>query len=296
MNRKDFIKLLCLFCISLLLCTSLYGKQTIKVLAIGNSFSADALESYLWNLGAAADVEFVIGNAFIGGCSLNRHWDCASGDLSCYSYRKIENGEKKTLSKQTLAFCIKDEKWDVISFQQVSSQSGMYESYFPYLNDLLDYVKAMVSNPKVKYVLHQTWAYAKSPIHKSFVNYDNDQMKMYEAIVDAVWRVAETVGFETVIPSGTAIQNGRSSVIGDNFNRDASHLSYGIGRYTAACTWFEVLTGISVVGNAYKPECITDFQCAVAQNAAHLAVNNPRSISDMSFWNGEESFLKNEIY
>ncbi len=65
---------------------------------------------------------------------------------------KLKTERKKTLSKQTLAYCIKDEKWDVISFQQVSTQSGMYESYFLYLNDLLDYVKAMVPNPKVKYV------------------------------------------------------------------------------------------------------------------------------------------------
>ena len=37
------------------------------------------------------------------------------------------------------------------------------------------------------------------------------------------------------------IQNGRSTALGDTFNRDGYHLELTYGRYTAACTWFETL-------------------------------------------------------
>lgn len=37
-----------------------------------------------------------------------------------------------------------------------------------------------------------------------------------------------------IIPTGTAIQNARTSFVGDHMNRDGYHLDLKIGRYTAA--------------------------------------------------------------
>lgn len=48
------------------------NNDTIKVLAIGNSFSQDAVEQYLHELGEAEGITMIIGNMFIGGCSLER--------------------------------------------------------------------------------------------------------------------------------------------------------------------------------------------------------------------------------
>ncbi|MDE6646879.1 MAG: DUF4886 domain-containing protein, partial [Prevotella sp.] len=42
--------------------------KVIKVLAIGNSFSEDAVEQYLYELAAAQGDSLVIGNAYIPGC------------------------------------------------------------------------------------------------------------------------------------------------------------------------------------------------------------------------------------
>ena len=53
---------------------TLQGK-VIKVLAIGNSFSEDAVEQYLYELAASQGDSLVIGNAYIGGCSLEMHLD-----------------------------------------------------------------------------------------------------------------------------------------------------------------------------------------------------------------------------
>lgn len=103
-------------------------------------------------------------------------------------------------------------------------------------------------------MVHQTWAYATNANHTGFKNYDQNQMKMYTSIVDAVKKAANLVGIKKIIPSGTAIQNARTSFIGDHMNRDGYHLDLTIGRYTAACTWFEALTHQNVTENPYSPE------------------------------------------
>lgn len=258
-------------------------KNTIRVLAIGNSFSQDAVENYLYELADAEDVNLIIGNAHIGGCTLRQHRDYAVGGNANYYFQKIVEGKKENLkSNQTLESCLSDEPWDYISFQQASQNSGLYDTYFPYLDELLTYVKGKVTNPNVKYALHQTWAYAEDSSHSGFVNYNNSQITMYNAIIDATHRVKEAVpDISLIIPAGTAIQNGRTSAIGDNFCRDGYHLDIQIGRYTVACTWFEKITGINVVGNTSKPASLGDFQVSVAQHAAHFAVLEPEEVTQM---------------
>src|SRR5690554_2286254 len=61
----------------------------IKVLAIGNSFSEDALENYLYELAESENIPIVIGNLFIGGASLEQHLNNAQSNAAAYSYRKI---------------------------------------------------------------------------------------------------------------------------------------------------------------------------------------------------------------
>jgi hypothetical protein len=83
--------------------------------------------------------------------------------------------------------------------------------------------------------------------------------------------VLPAVGIKRVIPSGTAIQLARYR-LGDILNRDGFHLSLTIGRYTAACTWCEFLTGRIVDGNNYWPDTISEEEAQVCQLAAHEAM------------------------
>ena len=60
--------------------------KSIKILAIGNSFSVDATE-YLWNMLDDAGIEEVIvGNLYIGGCSLDTHWSNMSNNKNAYTF------------------------------------------------------------------------------------------------------------------------------------------------------------------------------------------------------------------
>ena len=273
-------------CILLLFAGGTYAQQkTVRILAIGNSFSQDAVEQYLHELAEAEGISTIIGNMFIGGCSLERHVKNARDNAPAYAYRKIgTDGKKREKGKMSLEAVLADEAWDYVSLQQASPFSGMYETYEASLPELIEYVKARLPK-KTKLMLHQTWAYASTSKHSGFKNYNCNQLTMYQAIADAVKKAAKANKIKIVIPSGTAIQNARTSFIGDHLNRDGYHLDVKIGRYTAACTWFERIFKHNVVGNPYTPEGLDEARKAVAQKAAHAAVKHPYKVTDLSITN-----------
>ena len=253
----------------------------IRILAIGNSFSEDAIEQNLHELAAADGRQTVIGNMYIGGCPLELHLTNARTDAPAYRYRKIGvDGVMHQIDQMTLAKAIGDEQWDYISLQQASGFSGDYATYTPYLPELIAYVKKLA--PKgCKLIWHQTWAYSKDSDHEHFKFYGNDQMTMYRAIMDASRRAVRDYRFSRIVPSGTAVQNMRTSFIGDNMNRDGYHLNLVYGRYTAACTWYEAIFKRSVVGNAYAPKGLSADIVRAAQEAAHRAVRHPYRVTDL---------------
>jgi hypothetical protein len=227
-------------------------KKTIKILSIGNSFSDDAtqwLGSILLDMG----YDIYLGNLYIGGCSIDTHWANAQSGEKAYDYRTCQWGTWKS-TKQSLEYGIKAQEWDIITVQQVSQNSGMPET-FGNLQNLLDFVNSKKKNPDAKVFWHMTWAYESDSTHSGFVNYNGDQMTMYNAIVNAAKeKILTNNAFTGVIPSGTAVQNLRTSYLGDHITRDGYHLSYDVGRYTAALTWAKLLTGESIDAVDYIPK------------------------------------------
>ncbi|MCR4582571.1 MAG: DUF4886 domain-containing protein [Prevotella sp.] len=243
--------------------------RVIKVLAIGNSFSQDATEQYLYELAIAQGDSLIIGNAYIGGCSIDRHYDNLQTGKADYAYRKVVAGVRSEHKNSDLLSIIRDEQWDIISLQQASPLSGIPTSY-KNLAQLKRLVQSYTTNLHVEFVWHMTWAYAEDYVSNNYKAYDNDQRTMYKAIVSTMQNVLPAVGIQRVIPSGTAIQLGRYAM-GDILNRDGYHLSLTLGRYLAACTWCEFLTGRIVDGNPYHPDTITDEEAMMCQQAAHEA-------------------------
>ncbi|MNK19569.1 hypothetical protein D3C87_377910 [compost metagenome] len=253
--------------------------SVIKILAIGNSFSDDAIEHYLYGLAKAGGYKVIIGNLYIGGAPLDLHLKNAQGNLDAYEYRKTDlDGKKERFTKTSLAKALADENWNFISFQQASPKSGLFETYVEPLPLLFNYVKEKATNPKVKYVWHQTWAYAQNSTHNGFASYNKDQMRMYEAIADASKKVKSLVPIDIVVPAGTAIQNARTK-LGDVLCRDGYHLDVNVGRYTASCTWYETIFKKNVIGNTYKPDKVNGADALTAQQAAHKAVKKPFKVS-----------------
>ncbi len=259
----------------------------IKVLAIGNSFSEDALESNFYDLAKATGKTVIVGNMYIGGASLATHKNNVENNTSAYQYRKItSDGVKTTYLTTSILRVLEDEPWDYISFQQASPNSGQLETVQADLPAVYNYVKARATNPNVKYIYHQTWAYAQTSSYSAFNNYNNNQTTMYNAIMNVSQNITSVAAIDMVVPAGTAIQNARTSALGDSFNvGDGYHLNT-IGEYVAACTWYEKIFGVSVVGNTYTGG-FSAFEVKVAQNAAHLAALKPFEVTSMSTYEAE---------
>lgn len=266
-----------LILLALALCSlSASAQAPLKVLAIGNSFSEDAVEQNLYEIAAAAGKPIIIGNMYIGGCTIDKHLECIEGDKPAYRYRKIKDGQMSEKWNFKLSDAIADEEWDVVSVQQASGYSGLPESYAR-LGELCAWVKAHA--PQARIIFHQTWAYSRTSNHNHFPWYDRDQLKMYNAILSASGEAVKAVGITTVVPSGRAIQFARGTALdafGDDLTRDGFHLDRKAGRYIAAATWFETLFGKSVVGNKYCPETLDAKQLRLAQKCAHRAVRQQK--------------------
>lgn len=218
-------------------------KKSIKILAIGNSFSIDAME-YLWYVLRAGGVEEVIlGDLFIGGCPVSLHAQNIREDAHIYVYLKNTDGAWHQIPDASLTDGLLDEDWDIVTLQQASHDSGLPETYSP-MDEVLSYVTA--KRPHARIYWHMTWAYQGDSDHWAFSRYGCEQAKMYRAIVNAVQiEVLTRPAYAGIIPSGTAVQNLRTTPVGDTVTRDGFHLSFDHGRYAAALTWAQVLCGVA---------------------------------------------------
>lgn len=276
-DMKKSLSVLCAFFICTLF-TYASQRDTVRILAIGNSFSEDAVEEHLSDLARAEGIPVIICNMYIGGCYIERHVNNLRGNVADYRYRKIDpQGNMTEVWGYTLEKVLAEEEWDYISVQQASNFSGMPETY-ALLPELVSYVRQRVPEDAVV-MFHQTWAYSPDSSHGAYVNYGRDQMTMYNAIVRTVDQETPKVGISLVIPSGTAIQNARTSVLGNDLTCDGYHLSRPHGRYIAACTWLEAVLGVNPVGNTYRPDGMTENECRIAQKAAHKAVKKPSKVT-----------------
>lgn len=281
MKRIGYL-IVCLFLSLSLFAVDADTLKAVKILAIGNSFARDAVGQNFYELADAEGIPIIIGIMHIGGCSLERHLNNARSNSASYTYMKTGlDGKKVTQKEVTLEATLADEEWDYVSFQQSSPLSGMYETYEASLPELVEYTKERLPK-KTKLMLHQTWAYQADATRKEFENYDHDQSKMYQSIIKATKKAAKLTKIKIIIPTGTAIQNARTTFVGDHLTRDGYHLDLIIGRYTAACCWFEQIFKRSVVGNSYAPEGLDESRKRVAQEAAHAAVKHPSRITDIS--------------
>lgn len=257
--------------------------KTLKVLAVGNSFSNNTTE-YLYDIAKAEGMtDVVIGRLYISGCTLAMHVENALGNKPAYTYYKNNSGKWNQMDAVTLLYALQDEQWDIITLQQGSGSSGMADTYTQSIDSLMAYVNENKTNPNAQLVWHMTWAYQEGSTNAAFPRYDSNQLTMYNAIVNAVQQViVPNPQIHSVIPVGTAVQNARTSFIGDNLTRDTYHLN-DLGNVLGAYTWFSVFTkkpldaiNVTEVGNKLT---LTDNDKAAIIDAVNSAVKTPFAIT-----------------
>ena len=273
----------------------------LKVLMIGNSFADDTI-NYVYEIAKSSGIpeeNITVADIYIGGCVLNTHWANAQSNAAAYRFGLEREGwfDGSSYTNWTMEQAIKYTDWDFITFQQGSSASGDAGSFIN-LQNLMNYVYDIATdeennpnaNPNVKFVWHQTWAYQQGTTAAHFSKYNYDQMTMYNAIVSCMKNFVLDKDFVAIIPNGTAIQNARTSLIGDTFSRDEhNHLSYGAGRYIASMNLVNVLTGKDMSTLTWKPTdsgfnySLTETEIKICKESVANAIANPFEITKSKY-------------
>jgi hypothetical protein len=254
-------------------------KDCFRVLAIGNSFSRDAM-TFMYDMAVenGADKQGIdLTNAYIGGCTLAMHAQNAKYDLKAYTRQSFKaKGVITEVDGVSLRSMIERNDWDIITLQQASQDSGKSATYNADIAYLIDYIKQYATNPNVIIGWHMTWAYAPYSNHANFPDYGSNQMTMYNAIINAVRNtIVPDDSFAFVIPAGTAIQNARST-FGETLNwQDGYHLNQ-VGQFIAGAMWIRTITGWDVdVFDTYAPAGLTRGAISRINKCVQDAFSNP---------------------
>ena len=254
----------------------------LKILEIGNSFSWDCM-SYVPGIVNSLGVENInLGILYIGGSSINDHANNASGDAAAYTYYTNKGNGWNTAPGYKLSQVLPAENWDYVIIKQASGSSGLADAH-DNVDTLIDYIRSFVPE-QTKIVWNMTWAYQQDSAHPEFANYDKDQMTMYHAIANVTQeRILSNDRIEFVIPTGTVIQNARTSYVGDTLTLDGHHLSEPYGRYLGGMSYVHFLTGLSLDHVTYAPAGVDAGRRQIAVESVYHADTTPYGVTNSSY-------------
>ena len=144
----------------------------MNILLVGNSFSVD-VSTYVHQIAEASNKQIDIYVLYIGGCPIDLHYKNLQSGEKAYEFYK--NGSKTPLMWCSIQEGLSYQKWDYISFQQRSPDSGNEATFYPELPLLMEGIRKF-SN--AKYLLHMTWSYAKNHSHEKYGSNPLDQETM----------------------------------------------------------------------------------------------------------------------
>ena len=259
--------------------TKEYPIESIKLLSISNSYGKNALWE-LYDICKAEGIKNVdIAVMYIGGCSLDQHWENIQKSNAAYEVFRNNNGNWTSTKDCTIDSLLAEGDWDVITTQNSSGLSGEADGY-KNLNNVADYIKAKCPNSKL--IWHLIWGYQSGSKWLTPNSYNGDEKFMYESIVNCTNDIVIPSGkFDSVAPVGAAIMNARTSKLKNSVHLDdGSHLSEEFGYFVAAFTWYCHLTGQGVYDTNFAANgMISSEELNIAVESAKNAIENPYKIT-----------------
>ncbi|MBQ7793393.1 MAG: DUF4886 domain-containing protein [Clostridia bacterium] len=279
--------------------------KSLKVLAIGNSFSQDATY-YMYEVAKECGAEqIMIGRLYQGGQPLKTHWNNAKNNTPAYVYSENMTGEWQHYSNMTMEYGIKAHDWDIIVLQ------GWYpdvcygldtEDNDNAFTNLTAYINENKTNPDAELAFYMIWSmndsYSSNIVEsQGKIENNGDTLSDYNRIV-AITKaeVLTNSNYKYIIPVGTAIQNARTSYISGildgtktsaetlynyGMQRDVYHLN-NFGQYIASMTWIKALKGWSI-DNTTAPDAVsavfTDEIVEICKKAANDAISSPYAVT-----------------
>lgn len=281
-------------------CNGIKG-DSLRLFLIGNSFSQNATR-YLPKLAEEGGHPLKIGRAELGGCSLQRHWEIAEA-----AERNPEDPKGKAYNGKSLRELLSAGKWDVVTIQQNSMNSGDSTTYMPYARKLVALVRSI--QPDAKIIMQQTWAYrvdAKKFTQTANEVFATDAKEMWEKsrasyhkiakelgiklfpVGDAFWRINSNPKTAYVPDSKFDVANAvypnlpeqkNSLHVGYKYNNsqkldfDANHANEA-GCYLGGLVWYAVLFKESPVKLHFHPEQVSDEFAKVLKSTADQVVKS----------------------
>lgn len=251
----------------------------MRLLTIGNSYTEDIAVNHLWRVAQKMGVEeFKIGNLMYPGRNMEAIYNHIKNNGEDYIYREITSGGRavtkgKAGHSNNIDVGLLADDWDVITLQPwfPDATNGLNgfddgEEKAEWLNEVVKYVKDKRPNAKLAFNLIWSQNSRLSGVDRT-PNVDNNNLKNnnrpnygntlynYNQIVEQVkTHVLNNSNFDYILPTGTAIENARTSFLGGmrgsvnqpyqpiiaGLQRDSTHVN-DIGMYIGAMTWVKTL-------------------------------------------------------
>lgn len=268
-----------------------YMPSKLDILFIGNSYSIDtstALPEIFNSIGIRNVNVYVL---YKGGCSMKQHYNYYKSGEKVYELHLFNYQGEQLLDKAiSINEVMRKVGYDIVVFQQYSLESGDYSTYEPYLSKLIQAYNITKISPRTTYAFNETWAYSSK--NKNIAKYKTPQ-NMWKSICSSVKKMKAETGIDVIIPVGTAVQNARNASnlqIQGELTRDDLHLDLYMGRYLAACTFFEAIIApcmgknirddFTIYGKNGDPSQVNNSNRRILQNCARLAIANNYEISE----------------
>ena len=258
--------------------------ESLKILFVGNSFAIDTME-HSANVSLSLGIKKInFGVLYVGGCSIENHYKNAVGDTRAYEYHTNNGDGWTSRGGASISEAILSEHWDWIVIQHGTGGTARYTSNECYekLAPLVAYIKKIANND-ARIAFNLTWMGEPT--------YQRHEIISYNGNVSLMRKILEKVTAEMVLtcplidkltPTGTAIENARTSNIG-LLTRDGYHLSLDKGRFIASLTFICSITGIDPDKINWTPLGVDEFARAVAIESAKNAIKNPLTITPSKY-------------
>ena len=272
--------------------------KTIKILTIGNEQAVDRAQ-YLVPMARELGIEIILGHLFINGGYLSSCSGTTNNSDAAFNYHKFSGDSWTTATNYSIRQALQEEEWNYVLLSQTVGLAGDLETiqgsiaehyYLSVLSTYINYNTKLGGKTKytTKMLWNMTWAFEDTATYAHFGKYDYNQEKMYNDIVSATQTALANSQVKKyvkgVIPTGTAVQNLRTSYWYDGITRDGSNLSY-MGKILAAMM---ILRSIDVDINALTFESYEELAFAkpdldVLKEAVNNAYAKPYEVTQSAF-------------
>lgn len=276
----------------------------LRILFIGNSFTQDAVHLLPNLIEEGAGIKTVkLAMMYYGGSIIEQHNQGYVTNTTNFTYYAKPTGVGAWISYKgySVQDIVKSDDWDIISIQEHTGRTFSWvwsDAEKSSINELVNKIKADQprKTPKIVYIMSQ--AYHNMDKSGDTRNTFGTTSEHYASIVAQGKKVVNETSVEMIIPTGTVLQNLRSSSLNNTngLTRDGYHMDYGLSRYAAASAVFEMLItpkyGVNMDANTFRytqsstdPTAystpVTDANKPIAIKAARAAIQKPFEVTSI---------------